>query len=200
MTRQEYPFRSPAALVTSAPPEGAFSEESALETGPGSHDLSTRRVTWRKSPDVSRRAIALDAYRSVIHGAGAGWEALHVVGGLLLAVGATVLLHSFARFLTEGLGTPAPIAPTQTLVVGGLYRYVRNPMYVAIGISLIGQNLLFGQLAMLWYTAAIALGQAAFVRVYEQPALAQRYGTEYERYRERVPAWLPRLRPWRGGD
>lgn len=90
-----------------------------------------------------------------IHGAGAGWEALHVVGGLLLAVGATVLLRSFARLITEGLGTPAPIAPTQTLVVGGLYRYVRNPMYVAIDISLIGQSLLFGRLAMLWYTAAI---------------------------------------------
>jgi protein-S-isoprenylcysteine O-methyltransferase Ste14 len=135
-----------------------------------------------------------------IHGAGTSWAVLHVGGGLLLAVGATVLLHSVARFVTEGLGTPAPIAPTQTLVVGGLYRYIRNPMYVAIDVSLIGQSLLFGRLAMLWYTTAIALGQAAFVRLYEQPALAQRYGTEYERYRAHVPAWLPRLRPWRGGD
>jgi protein-S-isoprenylcysteine O-methyltransferase Ste14 len=131
-----------------------------------------------------------------IHGAGPGWTAVHVAGGLLLAAGAAVLLQSFARFVTEGLGTPAPIAPTATLVVGGLYRYVRNPMYVAIDACLIGQTLLFGHQAMLWYTAAISLGQAAFVRFYEEPGLARRYGAEYDRYREHVPAWLPRLRPW----
>jgi protein-S-isoprenylcysteine O-methyltransferase Ste14 len=56
-----------------------------------------------------------------------------VAGGVLLAAGVVVLLNAFGRFVIEGAGTPAPVAPTERLVVGGLYRYVRNPMYLAVG-------------------------------------------------------------------
>src|SRR3954470_15667253 len=65
------------------------------------------------------------------------WPPLQVMGGLLIAAGVGVLLHAFARFVTEGLGTPAPVAPTEQLVVGGLYRYVRNPMYLAVGATIV---------------------------------------------------------------
>src|SRR6266540_351001 len=93
-------------------------------------------------------------------------------------------------------GTPAPVAPTETLVVGGLYRYVRNPMYVAVVAAVLGQALLLGRAVLLAYAAAVWLCVAAFVRWYEEPVLAARYGARYEAYRRAVPAWRPRLRPW----
>ena len=69
---------------------------------------------------------------------------LRWLGVFLIAVGAPVLLDSFARFAWQGLGTPAPIAPPQHLVITGLYRYVRNPIYVAVTSLILGQGLLFG--------------------------------------------------------
>ena len=68
-----------------------------------------------------------------------------VLGGALVVSGVGVLLHAFARFAVEGRGTPAPVAPTERLVVGGLYRHVRNPMYVAVGATIVGQALLLGR-------------------------------------------------------
>ena len=115
--------------------------------------------------------------------------------GLILA-GAGVLLHAFARFVLEGRGTPAPIAPTERLVVGGLYRYVRNPMYLAVGATIVGQALVLGRWWLLAYTASFWLVVAAFVRVYEEPTLSERYGEEYAAYCRAVPGWWPRLRPW----
>ena len=123
---------------------------------------------------------------------------LRIAGALILAVALAFLLQSFVRFVMEGLGTPAPVAPTEHLVIGGPYRYVRNPMYVAVVAAIAGQALLFGQGALGWYGLAIALIQAAFVRFYEEPGLRRRYGAEYDDYRAAVPAWIPRLRPWEG--
>ena len=134
-----------------------------------------------------------------------GWDAhdwglpVRLVGGLLIALGLVVLLEAFARFVIEGIGTPAPVAPTERLVVGGAYRYVRNPMYLAVGDLIAGQALLLGQSALFVYAAVFAAAVAAFVHGYEQPVLARRYGAEYEAYRRAVPAWRPRLRPWTGG-
>lgn len=131
-----------------------------------------------------------------------GWRSTHpptsvaVLGGALIVAGTGVLLHSFARFVGEGSGTPAPIAPTERLVVGGLYRHVRNPMYVAVGTTIVGQALLLGRPWLLAYAAAFWLVVAAFVRAYEEPTLTARYGDEYLAYRRAVPAWRPRLRPW----
>lgn len=120
--------------------------------------------------------------------------ALVVAGALLVAVGSIVLLHAFARFVLEGIGTPAPIAPTEHLVIGGAYRYVRNPMYLAVGSVILGQTLVLGQTVLLAWLAVFALMVAAFVRLYEEPTLTARYGAEYARYCETVPRWLPRLR------
>jgi protein-S-isoprenylcysteine O-methyltransferase Ste14 len=118
------------------------------------------------------------------------------VGGALIAIGAGVVLHAFARFVVEGHGTPAPIAPTERLVVGGLYRHVRNPMYVAVGATIVGQALLLGRPMLLAYAAAFWLVVAGFVCRYEEPTLTARYGEQYAAYRHAVPAWWPRLRPW----
>ena len=121
---------------------------------------------------------------------------VRVVGGLLVLAGLVVLVQAFVRFVVEGLGTPAPVAPTEHLVVGGLYRHVRNPMYVAVVAIIVGQALLLGRWSLLLYAPAVALAVAGFVRVYEEPVLHQRYGAEYDTYREAVPAWRPRLHPW----
>ncbi len=119
-----------------------------------------------------------------------------VLGGVLVVSGVAVLLHAFTRFVVEGRGTPAPVAPTERLVVGGLYRHVRNPMYVAVGATIVGQSLLLGRPWLLTYAAAFWLVVATFVRVYEEPTLSARYGEQYAEYRRAVPAWWPRIRPW----
>jgi protein-S-isoprenylcysteine O-methyltransferase Ste14 len=123
---------------------------------------------------------------------------LRVVGALLLAAGTLALVHAFVRFVVEGVGTPAPVAPTQRLVVGGLYRHVRNPMYLAVGAVIVGQALLLGRPVLAAYAAAFALAVVAFVRGYEEPTLRRRFGEEYESYRRAVPGWWPRRRAWRG--
>lgn len=123
---------------------------------------------------------------------------LVVLGAILIVAGIAVLLHAFTRFALEGSGTPAPVAPTETLVVGGIYRYVRNPMYVAVIAIIIGQVLLFGSAALAIYAALVAAAVVSFVLLYEEPTLARRYGSAYESYRRNVPGWLPRLTPWRG--
>lgn len=124
------------------------------------------------------------------------WGPSRVVGAVVLAAGAVVILQAFARFVMEGVGTPAPVAPTERLVVGGLYRYVRNPMYLAVAMAIVGQGLLLGQPGLLVYAAVVTLVNAAFVRWHEEPTLQRRFGAEYVVYRTAVPGWLPRLRPW----
>ena len=114
-------------------------------------------------------------------------------GALLVAAGTGVLLHAFLRFVVEGMGTPAPVAPTERLVVGGLYRYVRNPMYLAVAATIVGQALVLGRPGLLLYALAFGAVVYAFVRLYEEPALARRYGAEYDAYCRAVPGWFPRI-------
>lgn len=136
-----------------------------------------------------------------------GWQAgdpmpwlapipVSVAGTILLAAGLAVLLHTFGQFVAEGLGTPFPAAPPRHLVVGGLYRYVRNPMYVAVVAAVLGQALLLGRLNLLVYAACVWAVTASFVHFREEPVLARRFGDEYATYRRAVRAWWPRLRPW----
>jgi protein-S-isoprenylcysteine O-methyltransferase Ste14 len=111
--------------------------------------------------------------------------------------GLPVLLDSFARFALQGMGTPAPIAPPQQLVVTGLYRYVRNPMYVAVLSLVAGQALLFGSVDLVEYAVVLWLGFTAFVLLYEEPALRRQFGQEYADFCAHVPRWLPRLKPFK---
>jgi protein-S-isoprenylcysteine O-methyltransferase Ste14 len=127
------------------------------------------------------------------------WSPVRVLGGLLLVAGVIALIQAFVRFVVEGFGTPAPVAAPERLVVGGVYRHVRNPMYVAILAAIVGQALLLGRLGLLLYAAAAWLIAAAFVHWYEEPTLTRRFGADYEAYRRAVPAWWPRLRPWEPG-
>jgi protein-S-isoprenylcysteine O-methyltransferase Ste14 len=124
-------------------------------------------------------------------------QATRAVGILLIVAGIPGLVDSFARFALQGLGTPAPIAPTRKLVVTGQYRYVRNPMYVAVVAVILGQAILFGDWRLMAYGGLMWLAFHAFVLTYEEPVLAQSFGTEYEDFRANVPRWIPRLSPWR---
>ncbi|MEV4649324.1 isoprenylcysteine carboxylmethyltransferase family protein [Saccharopolyspora sp. NPDC049357] len=124
------------------------------------------------------------------------WWPARVLGGALIFAGAAVLVHAFIRFVHEGRGTPVPIAAPDQVVVGGLYRHVRNPMYVALFAVLVGEPLLLGGLRALLYPLLLGCFAAAYVRWREEPALVRRFGEDYERYRREVPAWIPRPRPW----
>jgi protein-S-isoprenylcysteine O-methyltransferase Ste14 len=126
-----------------------------------------------------------------------GVEVTRVAGIALIVLGLPGLLDSFARFAVQGIGTPAPIAPTENLVVTGLYRYVRNPIYVAVVAIVLGQAALFGNAPLLWYGVFLWLAFHMFVLAYEEPTLRETFGAEYEDYRGHVPRWLPRLTPWR---
>src|SRR5918993_512119 len=107
------------------------------------------------------------------------WVPVRVLGGILLVAGLIALIQAFVRFVVEGLGTPAPVAAPERLVVGGVYRHVRNPMYVAVLAAIVGQALLLGRLGLLLYAAVAWLIAAAFVRWYEEPALTRRFGADY---------------------
>jgi len=120
-----------------------------------------------------------------------------VVGGVLIAAGLVGLIDSFARFALQGLGTPAPIAPPEHLVVSGPYRHVRNPMYVCVVAVVLGQAMLFGDIGLLAYCAVVWLGFTLFVLIYEEPTLRSTFGTSYALYCKNVPRWLPRLTPWK---
>jgi len=123
-------------------------------------------------------------------------EVTRVLGVLLILAGVPGVVDSFARFAIHGLGTPAPVAPPQKLVVTGLYRYVRNPMYVSVVAIILGQALLFGDWRLVVYGAVFWLACHAFVLVYEEPTLRRKFGAQYEGFCANVPRWIPRLTPW----
>jgi protein-S-isoprenylcysteine O-methyltransferase Ste14 len=124
------------------------------------------------------------------------WWPARAVGALVVVIGGTFLIQAFARFVIDGLGTPAPIAPTQRLVVTGVYRYVRNPMYLAVTACIVGQSLLFGRLALIFYAAAFLAVTVAFVHLYEEPTLSRQFPADYAAYRSAVPGWWPRRHPY----
>jgi protein-S-isoprenylcysteine O-methyltransferase Ste14 len=128
-----------------------------------------------------------------------GVELTRFVGSALILAGVSGLVDSFGRFALQGLGTPAPIAPTQHLVVTGLYRYVRNPIYVAVAAVIFRQAVLFGDWRLFAYGAVFCLVCHLFVVGYEEPTLRKSFGAEYEAFRINVPRWIPRLTAWRGG-
>jgi protein-S-isoprenylcysteine O-methyltransferase Ste14 len=158
----------------------------------------------RKGTAVAGSAVFLVIAPGVVAGllpwSLTGWRAgtpypgpVRVIGEIVTAAGAAALLGAFAQFALEGRGTPAPSVPTGQLVVRGLYRYVRNPMYLAVLAVIIGQALLLSRPVLLGYAAVVAAAFAAFVHGYEQPTLARRYGVQYEAYRRAVPGWWPRV-------
>lgn len=117
------------------------------------------------------------------------WAAITVI-----AIGLAIYLHTaFWGFALIGGGTPAPIAPTKTLVVRGLHGFVRNPMYLGVGLVIAGQAWLFHSRHIAIYLACFWAIAHLFVLLYEEPVLRRQFGEEYERYRASVPRWIPRI-------
>jgi protein-S-isoprenylcysteine O-methyltransferase Ste14 len=123
-----------------------------------------------------------------------GSPALAIVGGVVIAAGLCLVAWCFFDFAARGRGTPAPWDPPRHLVTRGPYRVVRNPMYVGILTTLLGESLFFGSVSLLAWTVVVAITVHLFVVLYEEPGLRDRFGSEYERYLVDVPRWLPRLR------
>ena len=126
--------------------------------------------------------------RPDLRGAGAaGW--------VLMAAGVALYIAcAFWGFAIRGKGTPLPLDPPKKLVVEGPYRVVRNPMYWSVLFVMLGEAALFHSVAMAELALAFFVGVNLFVLFFEEPALQQKFGAEYEEYCRRVPRWLPRLR------
>ena len=151
----------------------------------------------------------------VVPGAVAGWipwrialgdgapvaprQPLHWIGAPLLLVGWAGLLWCVADFVRYGRGTPGPYDPPRALVATGLYRVVRNPMYVSVLLAIAGCALWTWSSAVAWYGLVVALMVHLMVVFYEEPHLAGVFGDSYAAYRARVPRWLPRVRRPRDG-
>ena len=126
--------------------------------------------------------------------AGATWptDTWLWLGTVPVALGTGVLLRCVWDFAVTGRGTPAPVDPPRELVVRGLYRYVRNPMYVGVLSILLGEALFFRSTALLIYAAGFLLTVHLFVLLYEEPVLRRKFGESYQRYCRTVNRWLPR--------
>ena len=126
--------------------------------------------------------------------------AMLIGGAALITAGLAGLVESFVRFASEGRATPAPLTPACKLVVGGLYRHVRNPMYVSVLAVIAGEALMFGQAELMLYAAFAWLGFHLFVTLYEEPAMRRRFPDDYAAYSGAVGRWLPRLKAWQAGE
>jgi protein-S-isoprenylcysteine O-methyltransferase Ste14 len=127
-----------------------------------------------------------------------GISAMRAMGVLLISAGLIVVLDAFVRFALQGIGTPAPVFPTRRLVISGSYRYVRNPMYIAVVSIILGQALLFGNSQLLIYGLFFWLATHLFVCFYEEPTLRRTFPEDYAAFTAHVPRWIPRLTPWQG--
>ncbi len=111
-------------------------------------------------------------------------------------LGGLILLWCAWDFAVVGCGTPAPIDPPKCVVVSGLYRFVRNPMYVGVELVVLGEALLFSSTRLLSYAFLLGLGFHLLVVFYEEPTLRRKFGGPYQEYCRAVPRWIPRLSPW----
>ena len=135
-----------------------------------------------------------------VHASFFGFTILRVMGGLLIAFGAMILIEAFLEFALRGIGTPAPVLPPKHLVVTGTYRFVRNPMYVAVVALILGQGLIFGDVRVLIYGVCVWFFMHLFVFTYEEPNLQRTFSKEYAVFCANVPRWMPRLTPWHGSN
>jgi protein-S-isoprenylcysteine O-methyltransferase Ste14 len=125
----------------------------------------------------------------------AALEDIHRLGFVLISLGVAIYLWCAWDFASSGRGTPGPYDPPRYLVARGLYRYVRNPMYIGVECVLLGEAILFASSGLLVYAVLVGVLFHLFVLAYEEPSLRRKFGSEYEAYCRRVPRWLPRLTP-----
>ena len=115
------------------------------------------------------------------------------MGAVVAVTGAAIYLRCAWEFAVNGLGTPAPIAPTKFLVTTALHRYVRNPMYIGVALVIVGESVIFRSLHLVLYAAAMLTIAHTFVVLYEEPALRRQFGDSYDEYVRTVPRWVPKL-------
>lgn len=128
------------------------------------------------------------------------WDAgnpRHWVGLLAIGLGTILLALCIIEFARSGRGTLSPADPPRRLVVRGLYRYVRNPMYLSVTLIVLGEVALTRSRPLLVYWLAWFVAVNLFVIGYEEPTLRRQFGTDYQRYTSAVRRWMPRLQPWR---
>jgi protein-S-isoprenylcysteine O-methyltransferase Ste14 len=118
---------------------------------------------------------------------------VHAAGILCLVLGAALLLACIWEFARRGRGTLSPADPPRHLVATGLYRHVRNPMYLSVTLIVLGEVLLTSSQALLLYWAIWFAAANLFVIGYEEPTLQRQFGAEYDRYRQQVGRWIPRI-------
>jgi len=128
------------------------------------------------------RALASDATRPTF---------LSSFGFLPMALGAAIYFWCAWDFAIVGKGTPAPVDPPKVLVVRGLYRFVRNPMYVGVLLLLAGESIVFRSARIFRYALLAWLFSHLFVMFYEEPALKRKFGASYEEYLKKVNRWIP---------
>jgi protein-S-isoprenylcysteine O-methyltransferase Ste14 len=121
------------------------------------------------------------------------WAFWQWLGLLPIGIGVGILAWCIVDFATVGRGTLVPVDPPKQLVVRGPYRCVRNPMYVGVITTVLGQALLFRSLLLVRYAFFVFVVVHCFVVLYEERALRRKFGESYEAYCRRVPRWWPRL-------
>jgi len=128
------------------------------------------------------------------------WNATASGALLAMATGIAGYLWTALDFAFHGKGTPAPIDMPKVLVVRGLYRYTRNPMYISVLCVLLGESLLFWSVELLRYAAGVAVMFYIWVLIQEEPTLRRKMGPAYEQYCKDVPRWIPRISQRRQND
>ncbi|HKE91897.1 MAG TPA: isoprenylcysteine carboxylmethyltransferase family protein [Gemmatimonadales bacterium] len=136
-------------------------------------------------------------YVGLSHASFSWRDPVQLVGALFVTVGAAVLATCIWEFARSGRGTLSPVDPPKQLVVRGLYRYVRNPMYVGVTTMLLGELLVTRTTTFALYCAGWLVAVNLFIIGYEEPTLRSQFGASYEAYTKSVGRWIPR-RPRRG--
>lgn len=118
------------------------------------------------------------------------WTASHFAGAIVMVAGTVIVLACVLRFATEGEGTLSPLDPTKKLVVRGLYRYSRNPMYVGMMLILVGEAVFWWSGAMVIYAVIVFVGFNLFILLHEEPRCRRVFGAEYDQYCQTVRRWV----------
>ena len=121
-----------------------------------------------------------------------------LIGVTFLGAGLVLMFQTISLFITDGKGTLAPWDPTQNLVVRGPYRYVRNPMISGVLAILLAEAIIAGSVPLLIYFLFATVLNMIYIPFSEEPGLLKRYGADYAEYKQHVPRWIPRGKPWNG--
>jgi protein-S-isoprenylcysteine O-methyltransferase Ste14 len=145
-------------------------------------------ILWRAGTDSFGLRQSIPASRIV----------LPMIGGLCICLGLLLMVATIRLFVKVGRGTLAPWEPTQSLVVQGVYRHVRNPMISGVLFVLLGESVLTASLPLFWWFLVFAFINATYIPLLEEPGLVKRFGEDYLDYKRNVPRWVPRWTPWEG--